>query len=230
MGKFTNLEIHTEPETTLFHQESNLILAVIDQVLSSFDTYPTQGTFILDGQKRGEDAKCLIRFNLEDGVCPPIAGFDDTSDDIATNAINAVLSWPAASAYGYKGEPNLFGQFSSGIYQHGRKKVLVLNATFGRFLMSYYADSGCSNCRAEAHDDGNALLLSVAETIAQMGKEDKILQKSVDSITNTTAKNEQDAITLVERLFLEGTFPPLQVWKEWHEPANTSGALTLFFE
>lgn len=227
MGILINLKSYVEPETTLFQQAVDFILAIIDQVLDSFDTHPTQGTFILDGQAYGEKAKCILRFNLEDGVLQPLEGFEDTSDDIAAGAINKVLAWPETPAYGYKAEPNFFGRLPSGVYKQGRNKVLVLNTTFGRFLMSYYANSGCS---MEAHDEGSALLLAVAETIAQMGKEDKVLQRSAYTLGEQSTGVEKDAVILVKRLFLEDKFPPLLAWKKWHEPANTSGKLTLFFE
>lgn len=222
MGTFTNLETHVEPETTLFQQEVDIILAVIDQVLATFDEYPTQGTFILDGQKMGEDAKCILRFNLENGFCQPM---EDTSDDIVIRAIDDILVWPKYLTYGYHGEPNYFGQLPSDIYKYGRRKALVLNTTFGRFVVSFYA-----NFVSGGHEESTALLLAVAESIAQMGKEDKILQKSNQNLQWLMTNLDQNAVALVRDLFHNCAHPTLKAWKEWHEPANSSGELTLFFE
>lgn len=199
-----------------------MILAVIDQVLASFDEYPTQGTFILDGQKMGDEAKCIVRFNLEDGFCRPI---EDSSDDIAAGAIDAVLAWPESPAYGYRGEAKFFGQLPSGIYQYGRKKALVLNTTFGRFIASFYADF-----RNGGHDESIALLIALAEAFASMGKEDRILQSSAQRLCDQAVGIGKDALILVKKLFLGCNLPALKTWREWHEPANNSGELTLFFE
>lgn len=225
MGNFINLKSYVEPETTLFQPEVDVILAVIDQVLASFDTYPDKGTFILDGQKMGEKAKCIVRFNLEGGYCRPL---EDTSDEITANAINNVLSWPHKPAYAYQGETKFFGQFPSGIYTHGRQKVLVLNTTYGRFLMSYYANSGCNPF--EEHDECTILLQALAETFARMGKEDKVLQWSVERVHAQATDLEKRTITLVQDLFQNCTLSAIREWEDWHEQANDSGELTLFFE
>ena len=227
MSKFTNLKTFIK-ETTLYQQEVDVILAVIDQVLASFEQYPTKGTFILDGQEMGEDAKCIIRFNLEDGAYPLSGGLEDcTSDDIATMAINDVLSWPEVPAYGYKGEARFFGQLPSGIYKRGRQKVLVLNTTYGRFLMSFFANCQCG---IDEHDDGSALLLALAVAFASIDQKDKILRQSVENITTSISCNEESATDMVLDLFAKCELPALIAWKDWCESANSSDELPLFFE
>lgn len=226
---FTNLETFDEG-TTLYQQEIDVILAVIDQVLASFEMHPTKGTFILDGQEMGEEAKCIIRFNLENGVClpPEDLGIDDyTSDDITAIAINSVLSWPEVPAYGYKGEARYFGQLPSGIYKRGLRKVLVLNTTYGRFLISFFANCQCG---IDEHDGGSALLRALAIAFASIDQKDKVLQQSVKGITQFIALGEKCAMDVVRELFTKCELPALKAWKDWCESASSSGELKLFFE
>lgn len=225
MGKFTNLEIHTEPETTLFLQETDVILAIIDQVLSSFDTYPTKGTFILDGQKKSTKAKaqCLLRFDLEEGVSQSSHG---TSADVAAGAINYMLqfcpgpdccAWPDSGIYRTFLEPD---EDDSSEWW-----CLILNTTYGRFLMSC-----CFDPIDSIDGSSYVIAMALAEAFAQMGKEDKVLQWSVEHVHTQATDLENNTIALVQSLFHDCTLPALQAWKAWHEPANTSGDLTLFFE
>lgn len=231
MGKFINMEMVLEPESTLFQPEIDVILAVIDQVLTSFGHYPTRGTFILVGQKRGEAATNIIRFNLADeeseGSRQEVYNdtYYSTSNSLAEAAIDEVLSWPENSVYDYQGEAKNFGLLPSGIYRCTELKVLVLNTVFGRFLASCYA-----NFMDDGHTQSTALLIAIAETFAQMGKEDKILQQSAQALYRQAVGIDKDAIILVRRLFLDRALPALSAWHTWHEPANNAGELTLFFE
>lgn len=170
----------------------------------------------------GEEAKCIVRFNLQNGFYQPL---EDTSDDIVSKAIDDVLVWPESSTYGYRGEAKFFGLLPSDIYRCGRRKTLVLNTTFGRFIISFYANF-CSG----GHDEITALLIALAEAFALMGKEDKVLQKSAQHLCSQAVGIDKDALALVKKLFADCDLPALQAWKEWHEPANNSGELTLFFE
>lgn len=227
MGKFTNLEMYVEPDSTLFQPEIDALQAVVDQVLASFDLYPTKGTFILDGQKMGEEAQCILRFNLEDGMMLGRMPCEADSDLLTARAINEILLWPENSCYEYRARAENFGQLPAGIYLHHELEVMVLNTTLGRFLVSFY-----SNAADQDVIDGadTAVLMALAEALAQMGKEDKILQQSAQQACHCSSPLGQDAIKLVKRLFLECDVPALKAWREWHEPANNSGELTLFFE
>ena len=222
MGNFTNLITNVGPNTTLFQQEVDVIQAVVARVLDSFEPQPTQGTFILDGQKRGESAYCILRFNLEKGCCQL---HEETSDDAAAGSIDDILAWPERLAYGYRSNPEYFGQLPSSIYMSIRRKVLVLNTTFGRFLVSFYANSPFPYVRQDM-----TLLMALAEAFAQMGKEDKILQRSVERVCASAISPDKDAIILVKHMFLDCEDDALRIWRDWHEPANQAGELTLFFE
>lgn len=224
MGKFINLQTFVEPETTLFQQEVDVVLAIVNQVLTSLQLCPKRGTFILDGQKMGEDAKCILRFNWEEGTYQPLSS-ERTSDQIAADSIDRILSWPEYLTYGYQGEAKYFGLLPSNIYRYGRMQVLVINATYGRFLISF-----CADFTDERWDESTVLMMALAEAFAQMGQEDGILLRSADRICQGAGETEKTAIALVQGLFRDCTLPALETWKSWHAPANASGELTLFFE
>ena len=225
MGKFTNLQTVTEPEATLFPQEIEAILAVIDQVLASFKQYPTKGTFILDGQKKSTKAKaqCLLRFDLEEGVSQSSRG---TSADVAASAINYMLQFCPGPDCGAWPDSGVYRTFLDPDEDDSPEWwCLILNTTYGRFMMSYCFDPIDSV-------DGSpcAVAIALAETFAQMGKEEALLQEYAQEIRKYAYESDKKMIALVENLFHDCSLPALKAWKEWHEPAHTSGALTLFFE
>lgn len=137
MSKFTISEFNATPKM-LFRQEIDAILKVVDSVLESFKDYPTKGTLILDGQAKDQDARCIVRLNLSDGIYRKrfFCLYDRSSDDIAADAINNALRWPEESRYHLAEERALhFGWLPSGIYKDKELDVLVLNTTHGRFSL-----------------------------------------------------------------------------------------------
>lgn len=230
MGKFTNLEVHLEPETTLFQQEVDVILAIIDQVLSNLEQYPTKGTFILDGQKMGEKAYNIVRFNLQDGYST-YHRYGRNSDRAAEESINEILSYPS-SMNRYSTNPGYywksFGLLPSGFYQCDdmpQLRVVVINASFGRFIASFYGDP---------YDADTDCLTALAEALAQLCKEDKVLRRSVDDIVSDSVKRRDDgaevAAAIASKMFDSCDHPALKAWRDWHESATKAGELTLFFE
>ncbi len=230
MDKFTNLEFHSEPETTLFTQEIDVIQAVIDNILTSFAMYPDKGTFILDGQAKGQLAQCILRFDLAAGISRRnfFRTYERTSSEIAADSIDNALSWPKDSRYNFTEDRALhFGWLPSGIYRDGELEVLVLNTTHGRFLASFCAEFDPQLSKGE---ETTSILIAIAIAIANMGKEDTTLQCSATYIKEQATAFERNAIWLVDSLFGSCASSSLKAWKKWHEPANNSGKLTLFFE
>lgn len=230
MDKFTNLESFAEPTTTLFAQEIDVITQVVDNILTSFEAYPQKGTFILDGQAKDHDAQCILRFDLAAGISRRIffRTYDRTSSEIAADSINNALSWPKDSRYEFIEDRALhFGWLPSGIYRDGELEVLVLNTTHGRFLASFCAefDAHLSNGK-----ETTSVLMAIASAIAHMGKEDKVLQQSAECVTKEASYFERNALWLVESMFESCASPVMKAWEKWHELANNSGELTLFFE
>lgn len=131
MGKLINFECHTEPETTLFQQEIDVLVEVIGEVMRGFSEQPNKGTCIIDGQKYGEEARCLVRFNLPEGIYRRqfFRIYEKTSDRMAEEAINNALSYPDNSRYTKTCDREDSQKMQSGIYQDGELKVLNLNTT-----------------------------------------------------------------------------------------------------
>lgn len=224
MGKFTNIQTTVEPASTLFKEEINAIQAVIGQVFEQ-NGNPTHGTFILSGQQRGHDAVSILRFNLEEGAAV-------VSDYTVGYLMQEALGWPNAYhlAYGYVPQGREFGQLPSDIYwtqfDDYHSHTLILNTTFGRFVAC-----SCSEQDGRVDSEGDKkVLFAVAEAIAQMGKEDKVLQQSMNSLRSSANASEKEALILTLRLFDTCDLPALKAWREWHEPVNANGELTLFFE
>lgn len=236
MQKFINLECHNEPETTLFPQETDLLQELIRGTLERVAPNATRGTFILDGQKFGEEAKCILRFNLPEGnyrYQPLLCAREKTSDQMAEESIDEMLAIPGKSRYINGGRPvrheisNDERNMTNGVYREDDLMVLVLNATHGRFLMSCYLDGGDSTA-------AELVLYAVAQAIAAMGKEDITLQRSDRDIfgicQRVSVSGHMEIRQYIEDAFEVGEGLAMMAWKAWHEPANTKGELTLFFE
>lgn len=236
MQQFKNLVSHCEPETTLFRQEIDLLVELIQGVLEKVAPRTTRGTFILDGQKYGEEAKCILRFNLLDGIYHCRAGDTgwNTSDQLAEKAIDEMLAIPGISRYINGGFPvqhqisNSERNMQNGVYREDELMVLIVNATHGRFLASCYLKDDDNGAAAEL------VLCAVAQAIAAMGKEDITLQRSDSSIFDTCQRCAVDGCLEIrqhiENTFQVGSGLAMMAWRAWHEPANANGELTLFFE
>ena len=229
MGKLINLETCVGPYVVLFQQEEDVIVELVSEYLIVHGD-PNEGTFILDGQKYGDDAKCLIRFNLRDGVFRQrfFRTYEKTSDTMAEEAIDHALLYPAEkSRYVGSSGPRPVAEMASGIYQDGELKVLVLNATYGRFLCSFYV-----NWNDGGHEQSTKVLLFVSEVLAQLCKKDTVLQESNRSVWAEARKHAR-LYYLKERVaeeFATCRLPALKARKEWLELVNSSGELPLFFK
>ena len=219
------IQCDTEQKTFLYQEEKNVIAEMIlQEICNNFPSDLSKGTCIIDGQKNGEKAKCLIRFNLADNAC----SCEDPNefDEIAEEAINNALLYPKEESLYL--EPKLKSQpqkMESGIYESDDLKVLVLNVTEGRFLASFYADFK----NGGGHDESTKIMITISEAIAQMGKEDEVLQDSAKKIASDNKGLGSEVVKNVDKLFDECNFPALKAWRKWHEPANSSGELSLFF-
>lgn len=207
-----NFEHYVEPEIILFEQEVDVIVALVLRAIKLTKCNISYGTFILDGQKKDGEAQCLIRFDLPKGHLRSMTYIDYNFALMAEDAINDILRSPEWQ--------------TSSIYIANESKVLVLNTTYGRFLCSFYADF-----LGGGHSESTNILMVVAEAIAQMGKEDTILQDSVSAIWFAEIEDNGGANTAM--LFVRDAFekceiPELAKWKEWHIANNDN--LALFFE
>lgn len=240
-----NLSRTYEPETTLFPEEVDVILEMMVDILSFYAPGAGQGTFILDGQKYGDEAQCILRFNLPGGPYEyrPSGHFSRTDTDLlAAESIDQLLAIPGASLYiSGDNEAELRASIEtardvkSGIWCKEDLCVLVLNATHGRFLASCLVED------AEHADTDGALdrraiymtLYALAYTIAKLCPEDAALQDSVRHIADDApaiAREENASAEYYVRTKFFGncTAPALQAWRSWLD--TKKGELTLFFE
>lgn len=213
-----NLTCYPEPETTLFQQEIDVILALVCAAISSISSTKVsniKGTLVLDGQKNGGDAKCILRFNLPAGKgVYRHQNYSVDSGSLANYAIDKEISYEVWS--------------KSGIYWVKTLEYLALNATSGRFLCSFFVQNASG---IDFVTMSNVLLL-VSEIFSHLGKEDRILQQSVDTVWYTEFEDNEDGISIrqfVREAFEKCELPELAAWKAWHNKAN-QGDLTLFFE
>lgn len=229
MGEWSNVSVHAS-KNTLYTQEIDAILAILAEVMR--DCYggsmPRTGSFILDGQRVGAQASCIIKFNLAGGESYyNIAGREVNSLALAAQSIDELLSWPRRSEYYYLGDPLLFGKLPTDIYEYGKFIALVINTTYGRFLASL------QTCRPDGGNDRRSIirvLLSLVEVLRQLGQEDLVLQmQSRTLLSRFQSFDYKEVINHVQELFATCHLPALKTWHEWHELANASGELGLFF-
>ena len=74
---------------------------------------------------------------------------------------------------------------------------------------------------------------AVARALANMGKEDEALQDECEHLFFSEVDEYPGLYALrefVDELFEKCELPELKKWHEWHEPANSAGELTLFFQ
>lgn len=235
MERFTNVQKFPNKET-LFEEEITAIMRILDEALDMFDERPNKGTIILDGQRKGEPAQCIMKMNLANGAYRrKFFGLNDLqSDEMAAESINAILNWPTEAAYGIEAQNLQFGELPSGCYLDAYEKVLVLNTTFGRFIISAqlaredYKDGGKIKL-VDYYDESVVVMKALAVALTKMGKEDKILRRSVKKIFVNATPGEKYVREEVENLLHFCSLPELEAWKIWHEKATDDG-LMLYFE
>jgi hypothetical protein len=204
--KLQKFKCFPRPKGVLSQQEIDVTEAITEALLCDPFVFlrGTKGTCIIDGQKRGEDAKCLIRFNLFDGLHNAYIYSKKirTSDDVAEESINNVLT--------YRMELK-----ESGIYQDDKSSTLILHTTHGRIVASICAD-------LEPHER-TAMLVAISEIFAHLYKEDTVLQDSAKRVLSLS-KKENSLVDLiakqVHKMFDKCELSAIKEWKEWRERAK----------
>lgn len=220
--QMTNLKVTLEPETTLFKEEVDAIIAIIEDTIDrrAYDTGSNldEGSFVLYGKKDGEDkVQEMIAFDFESG--PSIdclfysrCFFGTGSREIAENVTKRDLT-------------NIHDKPDSHIsYFRESPLFLSLKTTSGRFACACYG-------RDFSYKDMTFVYCAFAQAIACMGKEDKVLQESCDHIFFSQSEEYHELGDLrdhIEELYRECALPELKLWKKWHDAESEN--LTLFFE
>lgn len=211
--KVKNLRLNLNKEG-LYKEEISVILAVLEAVLSQGEIpMPKTGTFLLLGQKYDEEAKRIISFEFENGPTRNFCGRGQSS----TSEVERVMK-RAVKATHERGT-------SAISYLPDTELYLDLETTNGRFLAFFFANNG-------DFFDLTIVYCALMATIAQMGREDEVLQQSCDNTFWTEVEDAPGLSKLrwfIDDLFEKEKLPEIRTWKEWHEPANKSGELELFF-
>ncbi|MDO4271836.1 MAG: hypothetical protein Q4C83_02570 [Candidatus Saccharibacteria bacterium] len=105
---------------------------------------------------------------------------------------------------------------------HWRDNYMNITTTLGRFIVTAAASSTVELTSRLA-------MISFAQTLANIGLEDKILQESVAMMTNYFPPVSQLTARIVKDLFKSNELPCIKEWRQWHEPANSNDGLELFF-
>jgi hypothetical protein len=220
MGKLTNFRSCTGSDAGLYWQEIDVVVEVITELIKS-DGNPSAGTFILDGQKKGEKPQCLVRFNLENGrvlerrytvkhkpVKPDTSEVFADSDTMAEESIDRFLQMPSYEKYCFFYYPQHEYRNKSGIYVDGMYKVLCLNTAEGRFLCSFYADY-----ENGGHEQSTRVLMCVSEVIARLDRSDWVLQESNRTIWQEESEHQPELTCLgqwISDLFEKCELPALE--------------------
>lgn len=218
---YRDLVYNSGKDAVLYDQEINVLLEISLLTLNCLPYVPTRGIMILDGQKRGEEAQLILRAPLRRST-------GNCSSSYAEQTIDYVLESddPCFRDWWHS------GIFSAKIPDNLITNVLVLNTTAGRFIATIF----CEDIPMTLDFDYEEMvLLAIATAIGCMGVEDAVLQDSLrqmkDSYRNETdCKRPLGIMQEIERLFKHIDNPVIRNWYNWHEPANQSGKLELFFE
>lgn len=205
----TNFACFTEPKTTLFREEIDAIASIVTETIQ-MDGFHNKGSFLLMGQADGRAAQTLIRFDFEDGA---VKNYNLKGHSSAAEA-KRVLEFGARAN---KADSHIS-------YFIDTELFLTLNTTSGRFLCACYGENAGYGFQRKVY-------IAVATAIAYMGKEDTVLQSSMQRLLqNDSGRNIVQTSDYVREMFEAMALPELKAWHEWHEPANNAGNLTLFFE
>jgi len=195
--EWKNLECH--PEVGVLSQRKlDLLLKAIDKTLASEVSDDLAGTFIMDYQKKGELAQCLLRFNLLAGpymmrTCCDIGegecyGKGRSSDTLAENSIDGILEWPKGQSYRGLSAYQTTEEIPTGVYDEGDLLALVLNTSHGRFCMSTKLASSYLLNLNMAEGLARLVMLTAAATLVRLIPEDGELRRGWKDLEENAQK------------------------------------------
>ena len=220
----SNLELHLEPETTLYKEEADVIIAIVFGIMKEIGVCAKHGTFLLYGVKNdSQEPQKIISFDLRRG---PSAKFMRNEKRLNSRKMaEEVLERDARSE---KSTFALQDTKAKGYitYYADSPLFLSLQATHGRFTCAFYAGDG-------DYWDMTFVYCAVAQALAVMGKEDEVLQESCDDLFFSEV-DEYTTIFIarnyVNSVFEEDVFPEIKAWRTWHDAAVAEDKLGMYFE
>lgn len=190
----------TVPKSVLYSKEVSVLAGVAEEVIAI--SYPENSVRLamhVFGQRSGAILLPIMQIHVS-----PESNYDFGMLD---NQAHIILS-------SHQNEP------INGI--HWRDNYMSITTTLGRFVVTATANS-------TAETTSRLAMVAFAQTLANIGLEDKILQESVAAIANYFPPISQLTAHLVNDLFKSNELSCIKEWRQWHELANNDGKLALFF-
>ena len=202
LGALKNLKAITEltglgRPVVLVKAETDLIAAIVCAALNHINAKTKRGTFILDGQKAGEGANLILRFNLPDG--PKRKSWEPGPSnfaDLAEQSIDFFLDDPA------------YDEVETGIHTYGPNRALIANTSGGRFLAALYFDFP-----ERDYDYTTFVLEVVADTLARISG-DKDLDGEIRKVFQHF-EEPRKVRSFVDDLFNNNRLPEIVIWRAW---------------
>lgn len=217
------MKVYFDPKKSVFSPSE---IAVIEEVVTTLcDCMPHLsrfGTCIIDHQLENpsgyNEAHLAACFDLPSGIFHYQSGPDHwvTSHRLAEESIDELLKWPSEQCL-YR--PTTRCQLiESGIYHYeGEHNVMVINCDRGRFLISCHVNYESKGFTVSywdrQFDENKAFRLALLELLANLRRQDEILQKSRELIMLQTEERELIISRHVYSMFGKGDSPAIHSWR-----------------
>lgn len=200
-----NYHANYRPETTLYREEVDVIVTVIESVLRRSQRQQTTGSFVLAEQQHGDDmVREILKFDFDDGAAENRYQ-EESSNWVAGHVVEVT------SAMGFE-EDGVIVRFPEPGFD---EEVLSLKTATGRFV--------CAVCIGEYPYCEVEIYLAVAKAIAEMDKEDVVLQSAYKELLREEALCLPDLYSIdsyVTNLFKWRKEPKLKTWRDWRKKMN----------
>lgn len=253
MLEFKDLECNPAA-STLYQEEIDVLMEVVGIVLECAGAEGVKGTFILDGQPNDGEAECILRFNLPGGTYHRrfFRVIGKSSTDMAEESIDELLKWPLEKSR-YEplntSVPVIGKRLLTGMYADGELNVMVVNTTYGRFLVTANVENsgdekgGRSSCNGYQVADVIMRMVALAITRLCTCIEDVDLRASEKTLWCAIDDRERNFTNAYRQTWQEierwifadeeacDTPEAAKVWREWRKTVSESGEdLKLFFQ
>lgn len=214
---FKNYHANYEPETTLYKEETEVIVAAIKNALRYIDRSGIEGSFVLLGQEDGQSKmrKHIIEFDFDYGLAK-----NYYRNKSSRWAVNYVADRVFKMSFDY--DQSVIHCLDDELDE----EFLSLDTTNGRFIC-VAAIGEFPYCEVEVY-------LAVAKALAMMHQDDPVLQTSYRRLLLEEAGIDPDLYDLDE--YLAEMFDDkcrhqpdeVAAWKKWAD--ETSEDLRLYFD
>lgn len=189
---YNNIKKYPIFDSTLFEEEIDAIMAILKDILSDFSG---NGAFILTSQRNG--------YTHEERILSFQVGKADEEMKKLEKAVKKTL----------KGVYD-----DSCIKWVNNEPILVLNASYGRFICGFFGNDP---------EWDVAVLAATAKTLTKLSSLDGCLLGSYREIPWAEAADELPIVTnRVSDIFLHHRLPAIKAWEKWHK---FNQELELFF-